>query len=81
MNSLNLKEREVFNVVYAWTKDYLKYNGHDAEPVNIFPSGSGGTSKSHLMKVLYNAISKTLLYHCKVAEKRRVLLLGPNKYR
>ena len=29
------------------------------------------------MKVIYNAISKTLLYHCKDPEKPRVLLLGP----
>ena len=43
----------------------------------IFLSGSGGTCKSHLVKVIYNAISKTLLYHCKYPEKPRVLLLGP----
>ena len=29
------------------------------------------------MKVIYNAISKTLLYHCKDPEKPRILLLGP----
>ena len=40
-------------------------------------SGSGETNKSHLVKVIYNAISKTLLYHCKDPEKPRVLLLGP----
>ena len=28
------------------------------------------------MKVIYNAISKTLLYHCKDTDKPRVLLLG-----
>ena len=28
-------------------------------------------------KVIYKAISKTLLYHCKDPEKLRVLLLGP----
>ena len=29
------------------------------------------------MKVIYNAITKTLFYHCKDPEKPRVLLLGP----
>ena len=29
------------------------------------------------MKVIYNAISKTLLYHCKDPEKPKFLLLGP----
>ena len=36
-----------------------------------------GTSKSHLVKVIFHAISKTLLYHCKDPENPRVLLLGP----
>ena len=39
--------------------------------------GSGGTGKSHLVKVIYKAISKTLLYHCKDPEKPKALLLGP----
>ena len=55
----------------------MKCDWHDVEPVHIFLSGSGGTGKSHLVKVIYSAISKTLLYHCKDTEKPRVLLLGP----
>ena len=47
--------------------------------MHIFISGSGGTDKSHLVKVIYNAILKTLLYHCKDPDKPRVLLLGPEK--
>ena len=47
--------------------------------MHIFLSGSGETGKSHLVKVLYNAISKTLLYNCKDPEKQRVLLLGPTR--
>ena len=77
VNSLNSKQREVFNVVHKWAKDYVKCNGHNFEPVYIFLSGIGGTGKSHLVKVIYNAISKTLLYHCKDPEKPRVLLHGP----
>ena len=61
-------------MVYKWAKDYVKYDGHNIEPIHIFFSDSGGIGKSHLGKVIYNAISKTLLYHCKDQEK---LGLGP----
>ena len=57
-NSLNSKQREVFNVVHTWAKNFVKYDGH--EPVQIILSGSGRTGKSHLVKVIYNAIRK----HC-----------------
>ena len=64
-------------MVHTWANDYVKYNGYDMEPVHIFISGSGGTGKSHLVKVICNEISTTLLYHCKDPEKLRVLSLGP----
>ena len=51
--------------------------GHDVKPVHIFLSDSGGRGKSHLVKVIYSAISKTLLYHYKNSDRLRVLLLGP----
>ena len=38
--------------------------------------GSEGTSKSRLVKVIYNFISEKLLYHWKDYEKPWVLLLG-----
>ena len=43
----------------------------------IFLSGSRGTGKSHLVKVIYYDISKTSLYHSKDPEKPSVLILGP----
>ena len=45
--------------------------------MHIFLSGSGGTGKCHLVKVIYNSISKTLLYHSKDPEKPGVLTLVP----
>ena len=44
-NSLNLKEKEVFNVVHTWAEDYVKYDGHNVELINIFLSGSECTGK------------------------------------
>ena len=63
INSLNSKQREFFNMYYAWAKNCVKYNGDNVEPVHIFLSGSGDTSKSHLVKVIYLTKSKTLLHH------------------
>ena len=68
---------EVFNIVFTWAKDYVKYKGHDVESVYIFLSGSSETSKSNLVKVTYNAILKALVYHCKDSEKPIALLLRP----
>ena len=64
-------------MVNTWAKNFVKCGRQDVEPVHIFLLGNGGTGKSNLVKVIYNAISKTLLYHCKDPEKLKVLLLGP----
>ena len=53
---LDSKQWKVFNLVYALAKDYVKYNEHNVEPIHIFLLSSGGTGKSHLVKVIYNAI-------------------------
>ena len=76
VNSRNPKQREVFNVVHTWVKDYVKNDGHNVVQIHTFLSGSGGTGKSHLPKVIYNVISKILLRHCKDPEKPRVLFIG-----
>ena len=55
----------------------MKYNGYNVEPVQIIVLSNGGVGKSHLVKVIYNTISKTLLYHCKDPKTATVLLLGP----
>ena len=46
-------------------------------PVHVFSSCSGGTGKSHLVKTIYQAISKELLCHSKEPDKPRVFLLVP----
>ena len=62
-------------MVRAWAKGYVKYKGHDVAPVEIFLAGSGGTGKSHLVRVIYIAISKTLIYHCKDPENQEFFYL------
>ena len=56
INSLNSKQREFYNVVHAWAKDYVNDDRHNVEPIHIFLSGSGDIGKSHLVKVIYSAI-------------------------
>ena len=80
INSLNLKQREVFNVIHEWVKGNVKYDWHNIEPIHIFLSGSRGTDKSCLVKVIYTVISKTLLYHCKDPKNGEFFYLDLQKY-
>ena len=59
INSLNSKQRDVSNIVHNWAKEYAKHKGVNVKPVQIFLSGSGGIFKSHLVKTIYKAVSKT----------------------
>ena len=79
ISSLNSKKREVSYEGHKLANKYVKRNEHNVETIQIFLLGSGGTGKSHLVKVICNAISKTLLYHCKDPEKPRVFSLGPTE--
>ena len=56
-------------MVHKWAKNYVKSNGPNVEQGNIFVSGSLGTGRSHLVKVIYNAILKILFYYFKDPEK------------
>ena len=47
------------------------------EPIRLFLTGGGGVGKSHLIKCIYNCISKLLVYKSEEIEKPRVIKLGP----
>lgn len=66
---LKLKQREVFNLVHTWATDYVKYDGHNVKLIYVFLSARGATGKSHLIKVIYNTVSKTWLDNSKDIEK------------
>ena len=59
--SLNEKQRMVFNVVHKWSRNFIKR--FTVDPIRIFLSESEGTGKSHLIKTIYQVVSKELLYH------------------
>ena len=56
-------------------KSFSRKRCFTIHPIRIFLSGSGGTEKSYLIKAIYQAVSKQLLYHAKDPEKPYVLLL------
>ena len=53
-------------MLQTWAKGHAKYDGHNVEPNNIIILGSGGTDKYHLVKMIYNAVSKK---HCFITVK------------
>ena len=71
IKSLNPKEREVFNMVYMWAKDNIKYDGNIVESVHIFLLDSGRTGKSYLVKVIQNVISKSFFITVKINQAYR----------
>ena len=64
INSINDKFKLKGSFQYdfsTWDKDYVEHDEHNAEPVDMFPSDRGGIEKSHLVRLIYYSISKTLL--------------------
>ena len=79
---LNSKQSNVVDVVYNWAKIYAKQKGFNVKPVNIIISGSRITGKSHLVSIIYNAISKRLPFNYKYRESAKIesLFTGTNRY-
>ena len=67
--------------VYSWAKETVKQKSskysENIRPFHLFFSGSAGVGKSHLVKTIYQAVSKLLQYHDTSSEKPRVLILAP----
>ena len=81
IRSLNKKQCMVFDVLNQWAKNYAKNisstKNLQINPVHLFLSGSRAIGKSHLIKTIYQVVSKELLYHSNEPDKPRVLFLGP----
>ena len=74
------KQREVFNVVHAWAKDYVKYDGHHVETVHVFISGSRETSKSYFVKVIYENTSKAFFIIARTLRNQEFFYLDLQEY-
>ena len=62
--SLNAEQQNVFKAAQKWDIDYVKNNDINIEPI-WFLSGDDETGKSHLVRKIYHAVSKTLLFGSK----------------
>ena len=80
IGSLNQRQREIFDVVYTWGKNYIQSSkrdrGFEIEPLYIFLTGNGGCGKSFLIKCMFEALNKLFSYKGDNS-KANVMLLAP----
>ena len=77
IRSLNCQQREVFNIIYSWAKNKIKYSNcalkHEVKPVRLFVSGGAGVGKSYLTKTIFEALTKILNFQAGSPDKVKVL--------
>ena len=81
IRSLNVKQRQVFDVLHKWARDYVKNLSSKhvkyIKTFHIFLTGGAGVGKSHLIKTIFMTISKLLSFKGGDPEKPRILILAP----
>ena len=81
IRSVNVKQRQVFDVIHKWARDYVKNLSSKhvkyIKLFHIFLIGGAGVGKSHLIKTIFMSISKLLPFKGGDPEKPRILILAP----
>ena len=66
IRSLNVKQRQVFDVIHKCVRDYVKNLSSKhvkyIKPFHIFLTGGAGVGKSHVIKTIFMSISKLLFF-------------------
>ena len=80
IRSLNMKQKEVFNFIHKWSRDYIKSLRckviKKVKSFHIFITGRAGVGKSHLIKTNFLSLNKVLGYKGAL-DKPRILLFAP----
>ena len=81
IRSLNKEQREVFDVVHKWSRDYIKQRSSkhpkEVKLFYIFLTGSAGVGKSHVTKTITMSLNKGLMRNGVNPDRPRVLILAP----
>ena len=81
IRSLNVKQRQVFDVIHKWARDYLKNFSYKhmkyIKLFHIFLTDGVGGCKSRLIKAIFMSISKLVSFKGGDPEKPRILILAP----
>ena len=81
IGSLNCMQREVFERVNKWVRNYLKSRSSNkitnCEPMHLFLTGSAGCGKSHLLSTIKYFLLKSLSYQSGGSDKEKLLMLAP----
>ena len=66
VSSLNPKQRQVFEIILQWSRDYIKSLSRKVvkkvKPLHIFFTRNGGVGKLHLAKTIYTSVNQLLIY-------------------
>ena len=81
IRSLNMKQREVFNFMNKWSRDYFKVLRckviKKVKSFHIFITGGAEVGKPYLIKTMFLSLNKILRYKGSDADKPRILLHAP----
>ena len=81
IRSLNMKQREVFNFIHKWSRDYIKSLRckviKKVKSFHIFITGGAEVGKPYLIKTMFLSLNKILRYKGSDADKPRILLHAP----